>query len=51
MSLYVGELGDFSKAQVSFYSGLVYAATFLVTAIVSPMWGALADKKKAARSC
>lgn len=45
MSLYVGELGDFSKAQVSFYSGLVYAATFLVTAIVSPMWGALADKK------
>ncbi|WP_461213445.1 MFS transporter [Lacticaseibacillus sp. GG6-2] len=45
MSLYVGQLGDFSKAQVSFYSGIVYAATFLVTAIVSPMWGALADRK------
>ncbi len=45
MSLYVGELGNFSKAQVSFYSGIVYAATFLVTAIVSPMWGALADRK------
>lgn len=45
ISLYVGELGNFTKSQVSFYSGLVYAATFFVTAIVSPMWGALADKK------
>lgn len=45
MSLYVAQLGNFTKAQVSFYSGVVYAATFLVTAIVSPMWGALADRK------
>lgn len=45
MSLYVDELGHFTKAQVSFYSGLVFAATFLVTAIVSPLWGALADRK------
>ncbi|WP_262316630.1 MFS transporter [Lacticaseibacillus parakribbianus] len=45
MSLYVSQLGNFTKAQVSFYSGLVYAATFLVTAIVSPIWGALADRK------
>ncbi|WP_155287827.1 MFS transporter [Lacticaseibacillus zhaodongensis] len=45
MSLYVGEMGSFSKQQVSFYSGLVYAATFLVTAIVSPIWGNLADRK------
>ncbi|KRK48888.1 MFS transporter [Secundilactobacillus kimchicus] len=45
MSLYVSELGHFTKAEVSFYSGLVYAATFLVTAIVSPLWGALADRK------
>ncbi|MFC6315697.1 MFS transporter [Lapidilactobacillus achengensis] len=45
MSLYVGELGHFTKAQLSFYSGLVFAATFFVTAIVSPLWGALADRK------
>ncbi len=45
MSLYVSQLGDFTKSEVSFYSGLVYAATFLVTAIVSPIWGALADRK------
>ena len=45
MSLYVSQLGHFNKEQVSFYSGLVYATTFLVTAIVSPIWGNLADKK------
>lgn len=45
MSLYVTELGNFTKAQVSFYAGLIFAATFLVTALVSPLWGALADKK------
>jgi DHA1 family multidrug resistance protein-like MFS transporter len=45
MSLYVNQLGNFNKQQVSFYSGLVYAATFLVTAIVSPIWGSLADRK------
>ncbi len=45
MSLYVNQLGNFNKQQVSFYSGLVYAATFLITAIVSPIWGSLADKK------
>lgn len=45
MSLYVGQLGNFTKSQLSFYSGLVFAATFFVSAIVSPMWGALADRK------
>ena len=45
MSLYVGQLGDFTKREVSMYSGLVYAATFFVTAIVSPIWGNLADRK------
>lgn len=45
MSLYVAQMGDFNQREVSFYSGLVYASTFLVTAIVSPIWGALADRK------
>lgn len=45
MSLYVAQMGDFSKQEVSFYSGLVYASTFLITAIVSPIWGSLADRK------
>ncbi|MFT8316726.1 MAG: MFS transporter [Sporolactobacillus sp.] len=45
LSLYVSSLGHFSKQQVTFYSGLVYAATFFVTAFASPLWGMLADRK------
>ncbi|KRL06221.1 multidrug efflux MFS transporter [Liquorilactobacillus oeni] len=45
LSLYIDTLGNFSKAQLNFYSGLTYSATFLVMAIVSPFWGKLADRK------
>ncbi|MFD1672627.1 MFS transporter [Agrilactobacillus yilanensis] len=45
LSLYVGTMGNFSRSQVTIYSGLVYGATALVTAIASPLWGKLADKK------
>ncbi|MFT8390856.1 MAG: MFS transporter [Sporolactobacillus sp.] len=45
LSLYVSSFGHFSKQQVTLYSGLVYAATFFVTIFVSPLWGALADRK------
>ncbi|KRK81084.1 drug H(+) antiporter [Loigolactobacillus coryniformis subsp. torquens DSM 20004 = KCTC 3535] len=31
--------------QLNFWSGLTYSATYLVTAIVSPWWGRLADRK------
>ncbi len=44
MSLYVDTLGHFSKTQLNFYSGLVFSVTYLVTAVVSPFWGKLADK-------
>ncbi|WP_204122358.1 MFS transporter [Lacticaseibacillus mingshuiensis] len=44
LSLYVGQMGDFSKQQLTFWSGAIYAITFLITAIVSPMWGSLADR-------
>jgi DHA1 family multidrug resistance protein-like MFS transporter len=45
LSFYVDELGKFSKTQLNFYSGIVFAVTFLVSAVVSPLWGRLADKK------
>ena len=45
LSLYIDTLGTFSKNQLSFYSGAVFAISFLVTAIVSPFWGKLADRK------
>ncbi|BAP84963.1 major facilitator superfamily transporter [Paucilactobacillus hokkaidonensis JCM 18461] len=44
MSLYVDTLGTFTKSQLNLYSGLVFAVTYLVTAVVSPLWGRLADK-------
>ncbi|WP_225049345.1 MFS transporter [Lacticaseibacillus kribbianus] len=44
LSLYVSQMGDFSKQQLTFWSGLIYAVTFLITAIVSPLWGSLADR-------
>ena len=45
LSLYIDTLGTFDKDQLSFYSGAVFAVSFLVTAIVSPFWGKLADSK------
>jgi len=45
MAFYINTLGHFSKAQLNFYSGVVFAITFLVSAIVSPLWGRLADLK------
>jgi DHA1 family multidrug resistance protein-like MFS transporter len=45
LSLYVGQMGDFTKGQLTMYSGLTYAVTFFVIAIVSPLWGKLADRR------
>lgn len=45
LSLFINELGNFSKNELSFYSGIVYAVTFLLMAVVSPLWGKLADQK------
>lgn len=45
LSLYVSSMGNFSRSQVTLYSGLVYGADFLVSAIASPLWGKLADRK------
>lgn len=44
MSLYVDTLGHFSKTQLNFYTGLIFSITFLVLAVISPMWGKLADR-------
>lgn len=45
MSLYIDTLGDFSAKELNFWSGFTFSSTFLVTAIVSPLWGKLADQK------
>lgn len=45
LSLYINTLGNFSHQQLNFWSGIVYSGTFIVSAVVSPWWGKLDDKK------
>ncbi|MBS9337171.1 MFS transporter [Fructobacillus parabroussonetiae] len=45
LSLYIDTMGHFTRDQLNFYSGASFAVTFLVSAIVSPLWGKVADKK------
>ncbi|WP_159722751.1 multidrug efflux MFS transporter [Enterococcus sp. CSURQ0835] len=45
MSLYIDTLGHYSSTQLNFWSGITFSSTFLVTAIISPAWGRLADQK------
>lgn len=45
ISLFINELGTFTRFQLNLYSGLAFAMTFISQAIVSPYWGSLADTK------
>lgn len=45
LSLYIDTLGKFSHAELNFWSGFVFSGIYFVSAIVSPWWGKLADKK------
>lgn len=45
ISLFISDLGHYSKFAVNLYSGLAFAVTFIAQAIVSPYWGNLADRK------
>ncbi|VEB62642.1 transporter [Salmonella enterica subsp. enterica] len=42
---YISQLGVSSHEALSMWSGLTFSITFLISAIVSPMWGSLADRK------
>lgn len=44
IALFIGELGHYGSAETSFYSGIAFAAPFLVKMVVSPLWGYLADR-------
>ncbi len=45
ISLYIGTLGTYSKTELNLWSGAIFSSTFIVLAIVSPLWGKLADEK------
>ncbi|HAT7577320.1 TPA: multidrug efflux MFS transporter [Citrobacter freundii] len=45
LPLYISQLGVTPHEALSMWSGLTFSVTFLISAIVSPMWGSLADRK------
>lgn len=45
LPLYVEQLGVRSHESLSLWSGMVFSATFLISAIVSPFWGSMADRR------
>ncbi|AKE57923.1 multidrug efflux MFS transporter [Citrobacter farmeri] len=45
LPLYISQLGVDSHEALSMWSGLTFSVTFLISAIVSPLWGSLADRK------
>ncbi len=46
LPLFIEELGVDSRQDITTWSGIAFGATFLVAAIVSPIWGRLADRSK-----
>ncbi|WP_157945029.1 MFS transporter [Apilactobacillus quenuiae] len=42
--LYIAQLGDFSKSELAIWSGIIYAAPFIVVIFTSAMWGRFADR-------
>ena len=44
LPLYIEQLGVKEVARIAQWSGLVYSATFMLSAFASPIWGRLADK-------
>lgn len=45
LPLYIDTLGTFTHQQLNFWSGFVFSGIYFVSAVVSPWWGKLADKK------
>lgn len=45
LPLYIEHLGVHQTAEVEKWAGLIFGASFLVSAIVSPIWGAMADRR------
>ncbi|CAH0417639.1 MFS transporter [Periweissella ghanensis] len=45
LPLFIGTLGQFSRFELNLYAGIAFSITFLAQAIISPLWGNLADLK------
>ncbi|MCL0319330.1 MFS transporter [Apilactobacillus xinyiensis] len=44
IALFIGQMGHYNETETSIYSGLAFAAPFVIKMIVSPLWGYLADR-------
>lgn len=44
LPLYIKHLGVHNSASIAQYSGFAFGATFIISAIFSPIWGSAADK-------
>lgn len=44
LPLFISEMGHFPKWELTLFAGTAFSVTFLSQAIVSPMWGRLADR-------
>ncbi|MGM3172888.1 multidrug efflux MFS transporter [Dickeya lacustris] len=45
LPLYIEHLGVSDHTALNLWSGLVFSCSFLVSAVVAPLWGSLADRK------
>lgn len=45
LSLFLATLGNFTHRQLTNWSGIVFSATYLISTLVTPWWGRLADAK------
>lgn len=45
LPLYIEQLGVHTPGALNIWAGLTFSVTFMVSAIVAPLWGSLADRK------
>lgn len=45
LPLYIEQLGVHNDKALTVWSGVTFSVTFLISAIVSPLWGAVADRR------
>ncbi len=45
MPLFLRTLGNYSGKEVNLLTGLIFSITFLVKAVISPLWGKISDQK------
>ncbi|MFD1418877.1 MFS transporter [Companilactobacillus keshanensis] len=45
MPLFLKTLGNYSNKEINLLTGMIFSITFLIKAIISPLWGKISDQK------